>query len=95
MHEKGLTKRIVLYRKYTTSWKKDKGRRERREGEGWSATGLGGCVWRVADPSQDCSGWKMDSVVIGYTVKMTRRSDFPCFSLRTRTQVLAVLAVLV
>lgn len=56
MHEKGLTKRIVLYRKYTTSWKKDKGRRERREGEGWSATGLGGCVWRVADPSQDCSG---------------------------------------
>lgn len=28
MHEKGLTKHIILYRKFTTSWKKDKGRRE-------------------------------------------------------------------
>lgn len=33
MHEKGLTKCIILYRKYTTSWKKDRGRSERREGE--------------------------------------------------------------
>lgn len=52
-------------------------------------------MWKVADPSQNCSGWKMDSVAIGYTVKMALRSDFLCFSLHTRTQVLTVLAVLV
>lgn len=33
MHEKGLTKHTILYRKYTTSWKKRQ-RKERKEGRG-------------------------------------------------------------